>query len=59
VASFCDGNVRRINQDIDEIVFVQLMVAGAAQSDAGRPILIQGVRNFLEGRLFDGRVLNQ
>ena len=57
VAAFCDGNVRRINGNIDEIVFVQLMVAGAAQSDAGWSFGMAGETNFLEGRIFDGSVL--
>ena len=58
IASFCDGNVRRINENIDERVFVHMMTAGASQSDAGRPLRGAGgipldVRNFIEGRLFD------
>ena len=58
VASFCDGNVRSINENISEIAFVQQMVAGAAKSDAGKPIPETGAPpNFLEGRLFDGRSL--
>ena len=59
VAAFCDGNVRRINQDISEVPFVQMMVAGATQSDAGwsfRDLPI-AERNFLEGKLFDSGVL--
>ena len=59
VASFCDGNVRKITDEISEVVFVQLMVAGARYSDAGRPV--QGpsgvVENFLGGKFFDGQVL--
>jgi hypothetical protein len=35
IVSFADGNVRRLNQDMEEVVFVQLMTAGDAQSDAG------------------------
>ena len=57
VAAFCDGNVRRINQEIDEVPFVQMMVAGAAQSDAGWSFRDPNERNFLEGRLFDSRVM--
>jgi prepilin-type N-terminal cleavage/methylation domain-containing protein len=59
VASFCDGNVRRITQDIEEVVFVQLMTAGDLQSDAGWSFGDPQEKNFLEGRLFDGRVLSQ
>ena len=55
VASFCDGNVRVLNQDMSEVVFVQLMTAGDAQSDAGwsfRPFnLPNNEQNFLEGKL--------
>ena len=57
VAAFCDGNVRRIHQSIDETAFVQMMVAGAAQSDAGWSFRDQNERNFLEGKLFDSRVM--
>jgi len=52
--SYCDGNVRRLNLQTDERVFVHLMVAGAPQSDAGWRFG-GGERNFLEGQLFDGR----
>jgi prepilin-type N-terminal cleavage/methylation domain-containing protein len=51
VASFCDGSVRTLKYDIEEFVFVQLMVAGAAQSDANS--------NFLRGRLFDVKNLKE
>jgi hypothetical protein len=60
VASFCDGNVRKISTTgLDERGFVHLMTAGAPQSDAGwsfgnPPV---GEKNFLEGRLFDPRSL--
>ena len=60
VASFCDGTVRKISTTgLRELVFVQLMVAGAAQSDAGWSFQPFGVldRNFLEGQLFDPRSL--
>ena len=63
VSSFCDGSVRNIRWDIDEVVFVQLMVAGASQSDAGRRFPQEQVqreeRNFLEGRLFDAQALKE
>ena len=59
VASFCDGSVRRISEEITEIVFVQLMTSGDRQSDAGKHIPVPGATNFLEGRLFDGRVLRE
>ena len=59
IVSFCDGSVRRINHNIDERVFVHMMVAGAAQSDAGWrfPTPPNGEKNFLEGRLFDSSAL--
>jgi len=55
IVSFADGSVRRINDSIDERVFVQLMTAGSAQSDAGASIPNTPTvwRNFLEGRLFN------
>ena len=53
VASFCDGTVRSINESISEWVFVHLMTAGAAQSDAGKRV----GGNLLEGKLFDPTVL--
>ena len=54
IVSFADGNVRRINDSIDERVFVQLMTAGAGQSDAGwRFPQNSGDQNFLYGRLFN------
>jgi len=62
IVSFCDGNVRRLNENIDEVVFVQLMVAGAGQSDAGWHLpnppppglaLLPNESNFLQGRLFN------
>ena len=59
VASFCDSAVRSLNSDISETVFVQLMTASDAQSDAGRRIPIPGVKNFLEGKLFDSAVLGR
>ena len=54
IVSFADGNVRLINDNIDERVFVQLMTAGQTQSDAGAriPGAPTGWSNFLEGRLF-------
>ena len=57
VAAFCDGNVRRISQDIDEVPFVHMMTAGAVQSDAGWQFPPGAERNFLEGKLFDAGVL--
>lgn len=57
IAAFCDGNVRRISQDIDEVPFVHMMTAGAAQSDAGWQFPPGAERNFLEGKLFDAGVL--
>jgi len=60
VAAFCDGNVRRINQDINEEVFVQMMTAGTMQSDAGWSFSSRysvTEKNFLEGKLFDAGVL--
>jgi prepilin-type N-terminal cleavage/methylation domain-containing protein len=54
VSAFCDGNVRALSENIDEVTFVQLMTVSDAQSDAGRKIPNGGgVRNFLEGRFFD------
>ena len=59
IVSFTDGNVRRLNQDMEEVVFVQLMTAGDAQSDAGwrssqNPSPpFQRFNNFLEGRLLN------
>ncbi|MCL2005669.1 MAG: DUF1559 domain-containing protein [Planctomycetaceae bacterium] len=59
IASFADGNVRKINEDIDEQAFVSLMTTSGSQSDAGRRIPGGGDRsNFLEGYLFDARVLD-
>jgi len=60
VASYCDGNVRKINHLVDERVFVHMMVAGAPRSDAGWSFgnTPGGERNFLEGRIFDGRWLD-
>jgi hypothetical protein len=59
VAAFCDGNVRSLNEDISERVFVQIMVAGAMQSDAGKRILVPGnPPNFIEGMLFDPRSID-
>jgi len=61
VAAFCDGNVRRINRDIDEVPFVQMMTAGAVQSDAGWQFKSRdwetNEKNFLEGKLFDAGIL--
>ena len=57
VASFCDGTVRKLNTDINEVVFVQLMAAGDAQSDAGWRFPPGNEKNFLEGKLFDAQVL--
>jgi hypothetical protein len=57
VAAFCDGNVRRINYDIDEHVFVQLMTVSDAQSDAGWKT--DTPENLLYDRLFDGSVLGR
>jgi hypothetical protein len=45
LVSFCDASVKRINDGMDEAVFVQLMTAGTAQSDAGQ--------NFLRGKLLN------
>jgi prepilin-type N-terminal cleavage/methylation domain-containing protein len=59
IASFCDGSVKRINENIDERVFLQLMTCGDAQSDAGWSFGDPTESNFLEGRLFDGRILSQ
>ena len=54
IISFCDGNVRRINDSISEVVFVQLMTAGDVQSDAGwRFPTGEPDRNFLEGQLLN------
>jgi len=55
VVSFADGNVRRLNQDMEEVVFVQLMTAGDAQSDAGWQSQRQGYgfQNLLEGKLLN------
>jgi len=53
VVSFCDSNVRTISQDIDEVVFVQLMTAGDARSDAGWRFPPGVGQNFLEGKLFN------
>jgi len=61
VAAFCDGSVRRINQDISEEIFVQMMTAGTMQSDAGWSFSSrypgETEKNFLEGKLFDAGVL--
>jgi prepilin-type N-terminal cleavage/methylation domain-containing protein len=62
IVSLADGNVRRISDSISELVFVQLMTAGDAQSDAGwqfqnptppHPPAGAPNQNFLYGRLFN------
>ena len=54
VVSFCDGNVRVLNESIDEATYVQLMTAGDAQSDAGwRFPAYDTDQNFLEGKLLN------
>jgi len=58
VASFCDGTVRGLSVNIEETVFVQLMVAGAAQSDAGWSFPSQGVSNNPMPNLLDGALFN-
>jgi len=57
VASFCDGTVRKLNSAIEEVVFVQLMTAGDAQSDAGWRFPPGNEKNFLQDKLFDAQVL--
>jgi len=57
VAAFCDGNVQRINREIGEVPFIQMMTAGAAQSDAGWQFPPGPEKNFLEGKLFDAGVM--
>ena len=64
IVSFCDGNVRRINDGIAEEVFVHLMTAGAAQSDAGWRFFPKdqngNPKNFLEGKLLNtGTIFQQ
>jgi len=51
--SFCDGNVRRLNENISETVFVQLMTVSDIQSDAGWRFPPGGDTNFLEGKLLN------
>jgi len=54
IVSLADGNVRRISDSISELVFVQLMTAGDAQSDAGWGFPASApTQNFLHGRLFN------
>ena len=54
VVSFCDGNVRPLSEGINEVVFVQLMTASDARSDAGWQFPAGELdRNFLEGKLFN------
>jgi len=54
IVSFCDGNVRRLNRNMSEIVFVQMMTCSDVQSDAGwRFPTGTGVQNFLEGRMLN------
>ena len=57
VASFCDGAIRKLNLDINEVVFVQLMTAGDVQSDAGWRFPSGNDKNLLDGKLFDAQVL--
>lgn len=55
IAAFCDGSTRPLSEIINERLFVQLMAAGDAQSDAGRRI--PEAKNFLEGRLLEPSAL--